>query len=503
MAEASSNTIQIRQTGERKDMRFFVWHTQNKQQRSQRKNPVMSLKLHGLPEECKLSTAMHTQILQDIYPISMIERILSACATWERRQRKLTLLLIVWMVITMNWYPKRSQIGVLSTLARGARFLWPSDEIALPGASALPYRREQVGTEPLRQLMRQACVPLATDETNGAFRLGSRVMAIDGTWQNVANTPANEAAFGRFQMGTSQSAFPQVRCVLLVECGTHAIVDVDLDACRRSEHHGAHRLLRSLTSDMLVTLDAGFLSVGLWYGIRQRDAHVLGMVPSDKLQAAGQRLSDGSVLTRLAPSRTSLYPCKEAVPVRVISYRILDPQVGKPEKIFRLATTLLDPVTAPATELITLYHERWEAELVIDELKTHQHLCAQTLRSQTPEGVRQELYGWFLAHYALRAWMHRAALQADLDPDQLSLTQALTAVDEALFSFALVAPQDHPRIIHRLLLDLSAHPLPPRRFRINARVVKQPRSKWKRKWPKHDHGPHLKNTSFLDVVLLI
>jgi hypothetical protein len=142
-------------------------------------------------------------------------------------------------------------------------------------------------------------------------------------------------------------------------------------------------------------------------------------------------------------------------------------------------------------------------ELVIDELKTHQLLTPRTLRSETPDGVRQEIYGWLLAHYALRAWMHRAAVQADLDPEQLSFTQALQAVDHALHYFSIVAPQEHPRIIHRLLLDMARHPLPPRRFRITARVVRQPHSKWKRKWPQDFHGPHLKQTSFLDVVLLI
>ncbi len=252
-----------------------------------------------------------------------------------------------------------------------------------------------------------------------------------------------------------------------------------------------------------MTLDAGFHSVALWSGIRQRGAHVLGMLKSGTLMRPGRLLSDGSVLTQMAPTWRSMYPCKQALPVRVISYRITDPRVGQADQIFRLATTLLDPLAAPAQDLIDLYHERWEVELVLDELKTHQLLSARPLRSETPDGVRQEIYGWLLAHYALRAWMHRAAVQADLDPERLSFTQALQAVDHAMHSFSIVAQKDRPRIIRRLLLDMARHPLPPRRFRINARVVRQPRSKWKRKWPKDFHGPHLKHTSFLDVVMLI
>lgn len=463
----------------------------------------MRLNVHHLPDDCKFTEAMSVHILQEIYSRSLVEFILAACGTWEKRARKLTLLIVLWLVITMNWYPNRSQGSVLSIMARGAHLLWPTDQIPLPTPSALPYRREQLGSEPLRLLFHTACVPLATKETKGAFRLGYRIMAMDGTWQNVAASLANEAAFGRFQTGKSQSAFPQVRCVLLVECGTHAIVDADLAPCRSSEHHGAHLLVRSLTPEMLVTLDAGLLGVGLWYHIRQTGAHILGMVGSDKLRAKGKVLSDGSVLTQLAPSRSALYACKYPVPVRIISYRITDPAVGDPKKIYRLATTLLDPKTAPAQELIALYHERWEVELVIDELKNHQHLREETLRSLTPEGVRQELYGWFLAHYALHAWMHRAAQQADLDPDQLSFTEALVAADAAVNSYALVAPQDRPRVVGRLLLALKEHPLPPRRLRINARVVKQPRSKWKRKRPEHLHGPSLRDRTFADVACLV
>lgn len=174
-----------------------------------------------------------------------------------------------------------------------------------------------------------------------------------------------------------------------MECGTHAIVDADLDECRSSEHHGAHKLLRSVTAEMLVTLDSGYVSTALWYGIRQKGAHVLGRLTSSVLKRGGRVLSDGSVLTQLAPSRSGVYRCKEAVPVRVISYRVTDERVGDPKTIYRLATTLLDPQTAPADDLIALYHERWEVEIVIDELKNHQRLSERTLRSQTPEGVRK------------------------------------------------------------------------------------------------------------------
>src|SRR5204863_2988925 len=125
------------------------------------------------------------------------------------------------------------------------------------------------------------------------------------------------------------------------------------------------------------------------------------------------------------PSRKVCYPMRKGMWVRILSYQITDERVGEPGKTYRLATTLLNPHQAPALRLIELYHERWEIELVIDEIKTHERAQRKVLRSKTAEGVNQELYGIFLAHYAVRVLMYEAACQAGLDPDRLSLTEAM------------------------------------------------------------------------------
>ena len=84
---------------------------------------------------------------------------------------------------------------------------------------------------------------------------------------------------------------------------------------------------------------------------------------------------------------------------------------------------MLDEQTYPARELIVLYHERWEIELAYDEIKTHQRQQQKVLRSKTPEGVRQEVYATFLAHYAVRVLMVQAAAETGIDPDRLSGTR--------------------------------------------------------------------------------
>lgn len=199
----------------------------------------MLLSLRHLPAECKVPEALSVHVLQQIYPRSLPEPLLTTCQRRERRQRCLSLLvmLMLMLVIVMNWYPRRSQRSVQETLARGTRELWPSELFLLAAAFSVAGRRA-TGSEPVRLLFCATCVPRATPETVGAFRLGYRVMAIDGTWRTVAETAANAQVFGCFQRGKYQSPFPQVRCVLLVECGTHAIVDADVAGCRVAERDG-------------------------------------------------------------------------------------------------------------------------------------------------------------------------------------------------------------------------------------------------------------------------
>ncbi|MBF6303269.1 IS4 family transposase, partial [Nocardia amamiensis] len=82
------------------------------------------------------------------------------------------------------------------------------------------------------------------------------------------------------------------------------------------------------------------------------------------------------------------------------------------------------------TDLAALYHERWEIEIALDELKTHQRGPAQVLRSRSPEGVEQEgveqeIWGHLLVHYAIRTLMHDTADAAAVDADRLSFTRSI------------------------------------------------------------------------------
>ena len=199
------------------------------------------------------------------------------------------------------------------------------------------------------------------------------------------------------------------------------------------------------------------------------------------------------------------YPLLRGLWVRILSYRVTDARLGEVGKVYRLVTTLLNPRVAPALELIGLYHERWEVELVIDEIKTHERVQRKVLRSKTPEGVRQELYGLFLAHYAVRVHMAHAATQAELDPDRLSFTVGLFVLTEMLDLALLLDPEEATEpLLRRMRADMRQPLLPARRLRINRREVKQVYSKYKpKKRQLPPPQPFEPEDQFLDFVALL
>jgi hypothetical protein len=226
---------------------------------------------------------------------------------------------------------------------------------------------------------------------------------------------------------------------------------------------------------------------------------VLSRLPaSGKPQVIGG-LPDGSVLAYLLPREDARRRRGERILVRLITYTITDPTLPGYGHEHRVITTLLNPRLAPAHEIACAYHERWEIELVIDEIDTHQRLVGRTLRSLTPAGVIQELYGVLLAHYAVRVLMHEAALRNDMDVDRLSFVHALEVVRDAVPEFQMVTPAQQGALYARLLADIAAKRLPARRPRSNARVVKRKMSNFKLKRVEHDRPPKPQGT-FADAV---
>lgn len=461
----------------------------------------MRYKIRETESERQFCEQVTMDVIHQVISAESITQVIEECGVAEHRVRRLPASLTLMVCIGMNLLSELSLFSVLVRLVRGTRLLEAVGLEALATKSAISQARYRLGAKPLEVLFKRVCRPIATPDTMGAFAFGWRLVAIDGTTEDVADTPLNDAYFGRHHGDRGDSAFPQVKGVYLCECGTHVIFDAVFYPCHTSEHSGTRRLLRSVGPDMLVLMDRGVYSYEVVAQVRQRGAHVLCRLSSSVKPRRVRTLPDGSYLAYIYPTDAHRRRAGEHLVVRVIEYTFDDPNRPGYGETHRLLTTLLDPVLYPALDLVALYHERWEIELVIDEIDTHQRLLDRPLRSLVPVGVLQELYALLVAHFVVRSIMHQAALAHHLDPDQLSFIQCLRLICDALPDFQLVHPVHHPRLWSRLLQDLAFCRLPLRDQRINPRVVKRKMSKFKLKHPVHRRPPRPK--PFRNGVVLL
>jgi len=334
-----------------------------------------------------------------------------------------------------------------------------------------------------------------------AYRFGLHLVAIDTTVETVKDTPRNADYFGRASNQYGDGAYPNCRAAYLCECGTHAIFDAAIGSYITADTQLAWRLLRSVTRGMLVMLDAGLISFDFVHAICLRSSHILAPAhPQAKLKPY-RHLSDGTYLSWLHPTSKSRNPHTPPILVRVICYRINDPHSPQHGQHRRLITTLLNPYRYPVRGLVILYHQRWEIEITIDEIDTHQRLPGQPFRSQKPVGVIQEFYAMLLAHYLVRVVMLQTATTYQLDPDRLSFTFSLQCLRDALPYFQLFAHSSHSYLRRWLMAWIVQVRNPERRLRWNPRVVKRQRTKFPRKRPHHLNPPK-PTRSFHDSIVL-
>ena len=448
----------------------------------------MGYRIRQIEPDTKFTEGLSFEVITRVIPLETIQDVLAECGVEGQRARRLPGWLTVLFCIGMNLLSELNMTGVMEHLMRGTRLIHESDEEDAPCASAYSQARARLGAKVLERLFKAVCRPLASADTPGAFAYSLRLVALDGSVDEVPDSEANSAYFGRASAQRGESAFPQVQCVYLCECGTHALFDAAFWPYSVSERRGGKRLLRSVCADMLVMWDRGFHDYDMLAGVRSRDAHVLARLPAHVKPELVEVLPDGTWLAHIHPSNPKRRQT-ECLLVRVIDYTIDDPARPGHAQQHRLITTLLDPSAYPARELIVLYHERWEVEITLDEVKVHQRLLPKPLRSLRPVGVIQELYALLLAHFVVRFVMHQAGLAYRLDPDRLSFVESLRLIRAAIPEFQLVDPLLHDRLWRRLLRDIVCHILPSRRNRTNPRVVKRKMSNFKLKRPEHRTSP--------------
>jgi hypothetical protein len=470
----------------------------------------MFYRIHQLERQDKICQQSLLPLFEKFLPRERVLEALQAERAFEQRERQFNMLTIVYLLLAIGLYPNKSIQHVIETVWHPLRQCFAaslrSTVARFPAASSFTQRRYQLTARVLWRLFRTLCRPMATEHTPGAFWKGRRLMAIDGTLESLPDTPANERAFGRLSNGKKANPFPQIRGVYLLECGTHAIVDAVFSACHIGEPQGTKRLLRSVTSQMLLMWDSGNHGYPLLArAVQLTGAAILARIPSGDKPLLIRPLSDGSWLGAVRPSQWDRGERHLPwIAVRIITYRIKTPLDPDPQEMHRLITTLLDENEAPAVALVELYHQRWEIEVVIDEIDTHQRLVQRRLRSERPVGVIQELYAVLIVHYIIRAFMHQSALQGQLDPDRLSFTHAIEVISRMQGDLVRASSScEHEELVEQVRDDLRARLLPERRLRFFPRVVKQGASKFESKRPEHLSLPQFKKGTTFQMLLFL
>jgi hypothetical protein len=399
-----------------------------------------------IPAGVRLADYISLGVLTASFPLETVEAVLVRTGRRSERKRELPAHVMVYYAIALALYADVSTREVLRCLIEGARWLGESTGVggAPTGKTGISKARSRLGALPLEELYREVVAPVAVEGTPGAWYRGWRVMSLDGSTLDVSDTGENARAFGRpasSRGANATGAFPQLRLVGLLETGTHVICGAELGPYSTSEVSLAAKVVGHLTGDMLCLADRGLLSFDLWRTAAEGGAALLWRASAAFALPVLERLRDGSYRSELRWNSQCKSTDRTPIQVRVIEYKL--PGARGSEASYRVVTNILEPKRAPAAELATLYRERWEIETAFDEFKTHLRGPERVLRSKTPELVRQEAWGFLLAHFAIRALMHEAALGTlprARDPDTMSFTHALRVTRRTLPHVAAIPP---------------------------------------------------------------
>lgn len=405
----------------------------------------MARTLAALPAGSRISDYISLGVITTFFPADKVREVLRQTHRESVRERDLPAHVVVYHVMALALYMRSSAREVLRCLLEGVQWLLdPSAKVRVAGDSGISQARSRLGAEPLQKLYEAVVGPIALEATHGAWYRKWRLVSLDGSTLDVADTAENDQAFGRAGSGRGTSAFPKLRFVTLLECGTHVLWGARMDQYATGEVTLADGVVESLRPGMLCLADRLFFGFKLWQKAAGTGADLLWRVKGGLRLEMEKRLPDGSYLSHVYASTYDRRNRRKGIAVRVIEYRLRGVQGA--ESLYRLVTTILDHTQAPAAELAALYHERWEIETSLDELKTHLRGAQIVLRSKTPELVKQEFFGLLMTHYAIRSLMHQAALKADEDPDRLSFLHAVRVVQRRLPRYVAIPPSEEENL---------------------------------------------------------
>jgi hypothetical protein len=372
----------------------------------------------------RLSDLVSVGLVTRVFPPEVVDGVIAECGRTELRHRSLPARTMAYFAIGLALHADGSYEDVMGLMTDGLSWVDDaSSPVRLPSKSAIFQARERLGFEPVEALFGRVAAPLAAPGSPGCWLASRRLVAIDGTCLDVADSVANDEFFGRPGVNKGErAAFPQARVVAVGECGSRAIIDAEVGPYRTGENTMAAALCDRLEADMLVLADRGFCGFPLWERAQATGADLLWRAKSNMQPRHLEQLADGSWLAEFRLSGNAGRNT-EPLPIRVIEYTIDDGRDN--DTVYRLFTTILDPNDASAVELAAAYAQRWEIETSFAELKTHQRGAHVVLRSKSPPLVLQEIWGHLCCHYAIRTLMFEAADHAEVDPDRVSFTAAL------------------------------------------------------------------------------
>jgi hypothetical protein len=409
-----------------------------------------------------------------------IEEALTATGTATLRRRRLPVEEVVWVVLGMALFRDRSIEDVVSKL-----------DLALPGGggtvarSSVSQARARLGSEPMKWLFERSASTWAHASAAAHRWRGLALYGIDGSSLRVPDTLENREHFGG-QSGRngSESGYPLARIVALMVLRSHLLAGVWLGPYGgTSELAPAKQLQTSIPDNSLTVLDRGFLAAPMLIGIKTGglNRHWLTRAKSNSKWRVLQRLGSGDELVEMDVSREARR--QDASLPRTWTMRAIRYQ----RKGFRpqtLLTSLVDAKTYPAAEVIALYHERWELELGYDELKTEMLDREEAIRSKTPKGVEQELWGVLLAYNLVRLEMARVAKSAKVEPTRISFVESLRLIRDEWAWLSVTSPGAIPKRLAAMRANIKRYVLPPRRpKRLYPRAVKIKMSNYDRKRP--------------------
>ncbi|MEU0522043.1 IS4 family transposase [Streptosporangium sp. NPDC006007] len=427
----------------------------------------------------------HIGELTRIVPFEMVDEVLAETGAVQRRVRLVPARVTVYLLLAAALFTGLGYRQVFDRLCAALAGLAP----VRPSGSALRQARRRLGPAPMKALFDLMSGPAATTAAAGRWR-GLRVVAVDSTLLPVPDCPANLTVFTRQRLGNGISGYPQLRLTALVACGTRSVIGAVFGPATTGELEYARRLAVGLRAGMLLLGDRNFASAALLNQLAATGADLLVRCKSGRNLPTVARCRDGSVLTRIGP-----------LTVRVIDAEIsIRTTQGTRTGHYRLLTTLTDPATHPAAELVRLYHERWEIETAYAELKST-ILGGRVLRARTPDGVEQEVWALLTVYQALRTAMTDATDSVPgIDPDRAGFLTALAAARDQVVLAAGIITDTSIDLVGTIGRHVLAQLLPARRVRTKDRIVKRAISKYNARGPAIDRTTY-KATISIDMLM--